>query len=1176
VTSHDELVRRDLAARRAAQTEFAIPLVLEAGAGTGKTSTLVARIVAWSLNTGWERASQSLGNAGARAVATRVLERVVAITFTEAAASEMAARVLQAFGELAQGREPLGVDPRLLPANAQDRSAALLEISDRLTICTIHAYCQRLLRRFPLVSEGLPGFEVDANGARRAAVLRSLLEQRMAEAYQEPVAPELLELASYGIGPHEIEAELETFFESGGRAAALAADPLSPTRVAEWRRDAKDLLLALRKHGLEPLLGGAKPGTPTAVTAEALLELEPALTSDSDPLGSQIASQIGSWEKRIFDRISAWSRGKFIRVDRASLGDASEAFAAAARRFKTWLGGARRFDPELLATARSILFPLAVEAEAEFRREGIQSFDGMLRDAESLLRDHPATRQVVQRAIDLFLVDEFQDTDQTQCELVKQIALCGRSSDRPSLFVVGDPKQSIYGWRNADLAAYEDCLRAIEQEGGRRHVLHRCFRSRPQLLDQIERWMRPCMQPEPGIQPAFEPLVATREPAPGQSCVEAWIDWLPSEVDDTPRKRLAGELATAEAQAIAGDLIERQDELQWSDVGILLRSRGELDRYLDALREAGIPFRVEGDRAYYRRREIIELSALVRCILDPADHISLLAWLRSIHVGIPDAALIPLWSREFPARMTALDAPDPQPLEALETCLREAAASLPADAPGLERIQDWEVLAYDAVVTLAELRWSFWHEAGDVFVEKLRQLTLAEATEASRYLGRHRLANVERFLRELESELCGDVHDTESLLRNLRRRLRRADPEEEARPTEDFENAVSVCTIHQAKGLEFDHVYLAQTHKASAKTEVRAEPGKLDTHWEYALFGAETPRFAQVNEVRTATARAELVRTLYVAMTRARERLVLLGNWPFDPDAKSAPSDANHHAALLSARDFGQARPEALFSADPSSATVSDGVTWLFADAFPSTLGKPTGMPIASDEFTSTAADAAAVERARESARLRQLQPLSIAATAVAGPKVEMTSAGGGRDGTSIGTAVHRALERLDWSLSPEILREAARSTAEATLAQLSPSDPEAARSRLHRLIDRFFDSDLGLRRLEIGEQAACEVPALLDAGALRADAASQVSGSIDLLYTDPDTGDWDVVDYKTDSVTSEAELDGLSRKYAHQGWVYATAVKRALGLDEMPRFELWLLDSGRIVEVAPVHSAPL
>ena len=137
------------------------------------------------------------------------------------------------------------------------------------------------------------------------------------------------------------------------------------------------------------------------------------------------------------------------------------------------------------------------------------------------------------------------------------------------------------------------------------------------------------------------------------------------------------------------------------------------------------------------------------------------------------------------------------------------------------------------------------------------------------------------------------------MLRGLRRRVREAEAEEEARPVDSSVDAVQVRTIHQVKGLDFEHVYLAQTHKRSAaQDDDEAGWAHCDGRIEYRLFGASTPGFARVREQRRRVAAAEQVRTLYVALTRAKDRLVISGSWP-DDGAPPEPERAGCHLDLL-------------------------------------------------------------------------------------------------------------------------------------------------------------------------------------------------------------------------------------------------------------------------------------
>ena len=189
----------DLENRSFAQSEFRNPVVVVAGAGTGKTALLVARVAAWCVGPGWDRHSDADSNQNA--VARRVIERVVAITFTEAAAAEMARKIGLAFLELASGGEPVGWSPdrAAIPEDSEElakRARCLSEESHRLTVSTIHAFCQRLLATYPLEAGLHPRFEVDADGRRVEALAEKVVESAMRRATSGPDRSHLQTLAA--------------------------------------------------------------------------------------------------------------------------------------------------------------------------------------------------------------------------------------------------------------------------------------------------------------------------------------------------------------------------------------------------------------------------------------------------------------------------------------------------------------------------------------------------------------------------------------------------------------------------------------------------------------------------------------------------------------------------------------------------------------------------------------------------------------------------------------------------------------------------------------------------------------------------------------------------------------------------------------------------------------------
>lgn len=1215
------LRERDREARRAAQTRFDRPLVLQAGAGTGKTTTLIGRLLAWALGTGWERTARRLAERAAAKpfgrpeevtidrIAAEVLSRVVAITFTEAAAAEMAGRTARELAALASGGEvPSWLDASLLPPAAERvaRARALLGTLDHLAVRTIHAFCRGLLADHPLEAGVHPDLAIDADGWRLEQVVQEIVEDSLREGYGAPGDPHLLALAALGHGPQEMVEAMIALLGFGLPATELAVDPFGPDAVLAFHGR---LTAACRTvHGL------ISPRTRKAKGNVRKIEegLGTLIDRLADTSGISVAS-LKEWAAELLPdnlrvRLHDWARK---RKEADLFADVLDELAAAAATLEQILGHLGCLDPELLDHGRLALRPLLAAVEAELRTQGVATFDFLLTGAEQLLARQPEVRRQVRRRIDQLLVDEFQDTDRIQCDLLRWLSLDGPAEERPGLFLVGDPKQSIYGWRNADLRAYDGFVAMVKEAGGEVMSLVENFRSVPVILEEVARVIEPVMLHRDGVQPPFEPLLACerRRDDPGfvrggtggagsrggWAPVEHWISWK-AEDERGAGKTSAGEAAQIEAAALAADLrsLHEQHGVRWREIAILLRSTGDLDLYLEELRRARVPFAVGRDKQYYRRREVIEAAALVRAVLDPGDHLALLTVLRSSIVGVPDAALIPLWNRQLPKLMTELGGPDPGALAAIREAVEGAAGAVPVKVPGIERVAGWELNLLAAVESLALLRRSFATETADVFVERLRGLTLVEATEAARYLGPYRLANLERFFRQLLATMEEGGGDVTAILRALRRSVSEAREAEEGRPTDGSEDAVAVLTIHGAKGLDFEHVYLVQLHKAPPGDRgPRTEAGRTEAGFEYRLFGAPTLGFDRVEAERREVEAAERVRLLYVGMTRAKDRVVLAGTWPDRRIGKPWDQARTPMDLLLSRRDLpGDLHlrwGEALAAESDPAWTFPDatGALWKFPALRPAEdpglAAEPERPSLPGPEEIALVSVGLRAERAR--ALAREARPFGGAASEEAhallreqqaerfagegpkrshGPVVDRAAA------MAAGGAIHRALEEWDLAADPRQETGRQRSLLPAYLAALVEGDElERSLPVAEGLLETFATGPLLERLRGLKDHLlARELSVLLPPGDGDHSPVGVVTGAIDLLYRDPESGGIVIADYKTDEVATGEEVKERAAVYASQGALYAKAIQEALGLAERPRFELWFLRRGTAVDV--------
>ncbi len=1226
----------DCRARLAAQTVFDRPLALEAGAGTGKTATLVARIVAWCLGPGWEFEAERGGTDDE--IATRVLDGIVAITFTDAAAAEMAGRVAEALaaleswdGETRPSSECPGLDevvaggpdrplrglfrealPHGLEA-VRTRSRALLTQIEGLRTSTIHAFAATVLSRFPIEAELHPAFTVDASGAALEELVEAAVEEILTEAYGGGACEaDALALARRGLGPAEITGAAMELARAAVPLEALEDDPFTEAAVAPLLGELAAHLLpcvpdaevfSASRHSIIAAsgrllveLGERLVGLGEAPALELALDLAEILRAG---LSAQVRSKLRN----------SWARGSFGQSPPEALSvEEMAGHLAAALPLLDFLV---RYDSPTFNALRRILLEVLGRVETEKRRRGVVGFRDLLDRARALLERSQGVRRTLRAEIHQLLVDEMQDTDPDQAEIVRLLALGDPVAERPCLFLVGDPKQSIYGWRSADLAVYEALVGAIVDAGGECHDLVINFRSVPRVLEEVARLVGPVMQREEGIQPAFIPLVPCTRLAGEEGHVDSlrrpvehWIASAPGQDGGAPgpkEKTPAAVAARLEARAVARDIASlRHAGAKLSEMGILMRSRGWLETLLAALREHGIPYVVGRDRSFFRTREVVEAMALLRVVLDRHDPLALAVVLRSPLIGVPDAALAPLWRAGLPGLVSRMDPGRGNPAVELEAAVSAAATGVQAlglRVEGLAELAGWPEALCGFLDVVGALRESFAADPPDRFLEKLRQHSLLEPLAAGRFPGAYRLANIDRFLRSLEELLLGGA--TAGTILGWLRRMGREQPDEEAgRPREEVGEAVRVLTIHGAKGLEFEHVWLLQTH---APQGAGAGPGtaaaRLHGHWELCLAGLPTPGFIELEERRRRVEEAERVRLLYVALTRAKRRLVTSGCW--NPNGGRGGSFLE---LLRQRRGLRGGSPgawpgslqEIWGSVGASARVEGDDAFWVLPGHPAWDTEMPpaprTTPPAASATGDRIREDARRLDALRAAAAARQARPwlggmsheahrelAQLVAAAVEGaetPEEEMARrpAGAPRDlAAAVGTAVHRVLERFEpGAPDPGAELERRRREAAAWLKTVLPAGklPEA-RARLAALLETFHTGPLWNRWLALGKGdhiLARELPVLLPPHEAPEAPVGALTGVIDLLYRDPDTGAPVIADYKTDD---PGHLDDRAQAYRSQLALYARAIEQALGLETPPRTELWFLAAGEVVRLA-------
>ncbi|TCK22781.1 UvrD-helicase domain-containing protein [Pseudonocardia endophytica] len=774
-------------------------LFVEAGAGSGKTRSLVERIAA-------------LVTSGVP------MRKIAAITFTEKAAAELRDRL----------RDEL---------DGRGAVVALDEL-DGAAIGTLHAFARRILSEHAIEAGLPPLLEVLDHVASQVAVDRRF-DELQTELLDDPEMSSTLRLA-FAAGlklPHV--RELYRAFDSEWDLVSERVDPTPPPtlppRIDDLRLRARELAaqrdrcdnhadkLAVRLAELEDWADRAD------VVDEARI-----LTSlGSAPRAGRIG-QAGNWGgaagiAAVRDELVAWRDDVETRH--------GEVVDRVLRRLAAWVGS------RVLAAAD------------ERRAQGRLQFHDLLVLARRLVRDSADARAALQRRFPRLLLDEFQDTDRIQIEVALRIA-CGAEADASdwrdltpppgSVFVVGDPKQSIYRFRRADIATYLDARDVLDD----RVDLTTNFRSTHAIIDWVDTTFAALISERAGAQPAFVPLEPRPDAEGGDPVVVLGAAAHAELRADAVRAEEARDIASLITTALCdGDVVRDGDgtrPVRAHDIAILVPTRASILGLEEELDRAGIAYRTEAATFVYSAPEIREVMLCLRAVDDPSDELAVVSTLRSSLFGCADAEL---WR------------------------WRDAGGSWNPFAPTPDGQGDCRVA--DAMNVLS--RWSRGRsrrtpaELLDDVLDARR--VLEAAVDGPRYRETWRRL---RFV--VDQARAWSEAERGSLREYLRWASQQA--EDRARVTETVlperdTSAVRITTVHASKGLEFPFVVLAGLGSGPATvrpTVLWPASGNYELR-----LGKDRPTagYEAADAEELDLEACERIRLLYVAATRATSRLVV-------------------------------------------------------------------------------------------------------------------------------------------------------------------------------------------------------------------------------------------------------------------------------------------------------------
>src|SRR5881296_1565812 len=835
----------DQSARERIRTDLDTTLVVEAAAGTGKTTELVGRMVA-VLMAGRGR-----------------LDGMVAVTFTDTAAGELKLRLR---GEIERARQEPGRSPQ-----ARRLLTDALPQLEEARIGTIHSFCADLLRERPVEAGVDPLFEVAPDD-----VARMLLDRAYDRWFEAVLA---------GPGPGVRRILRRRTGEDGPRGLLRAAVYALAERrdfPTPWRRapgfdrdGAIDGLLA----EMAALAEWAARGNPEDYFTRSLAELarfvddvaraEAVRPRDHDGLEADLVRFVRDWH-------AAWVgfRSAPNGFPKAELREKRDALKVRLDRFIADAGA--DLAPEL----RDELWPV-VETYGELKkRAGCLDFLDLLLLARNLVRGKAAVRRELQRRFTHLFVDEFQDTDPLQAEILLLLATDDPTVDdwrraRPvagKLFIVGDPKQSIYRFRRADVALYEEVKRRVVDAGGALVELTTSFRAVPEIQEAVNAAFAPRL--DGGSQARYVPLapfrsgvdsqpalVALPVPAPYgkfrtivqwkiEEClpdaVAAFVEWLVrgSGWTVTERERPA-ERVPLRARHVC--LLFRRFRSFRTD---------ETHPYVRALEARHLPHLLVGGTSFHRREEVEAIRNALAAIERPEDELAVFATLRGPLFVLGDAALL-----AFRERQGSLHAFRPVPAE-LPDPLREVAGALGTLRDlhrGRNRRPIADTIGRLLAATRAHAGLAIWPTGEQALANVTRLMDLARRAE------RTGLTSFRAFVEWLaEQSEHGEAGD--------------------APIVEEGTEGVRMMTVHGAKGLEFPVVVLADLSCNETPREPRRWVDADRGLCVQQLAGCTPPELHEHAAEEMAREGEEATRVLYVAATRARDLLVVpaLGDGRYD------------------------------------------------------------------------------------------------------------------------------------------------------------------------------------------------------------------------------------------------------------------------------------------------------
>ena len=865
-------------------------LAITANAGSGKTRVLVKRYVDL-----FERDSR---------LAAR---NVAAITFTDSSAAELRTRIAEE------------VKDRLVATSREEteRRHRLLGLRDSLSnafIGTIHGFASRVLRAYPVEANIDASFALLTGADQRIFVgeaISRVFYSALDEAYQAKEETPLLHLFR-ALGRSDVTGLIRTLIANRSRSANIQKVLLSEPDdkiLSAWRTEFEQVLGFPNQPSTKALLASIMECKKNGVRAQ---EVEPYFEAFISAKGffETVYAFYGLASRLI-------TKDRTIHSQRIDLKKLSPELASDIANLIAWYGShepllkacpvsEEEFETEhreyisLLRATFNLYDQVLEEYTANKTAYGLLDFDDLILGFKRLLEDSRIRAELAAQFL-YVMIDEYQDTDENQFELAR--SLTENFGTRNNLTIVGDPKQSIYTFRNADASIFHQTRQSITSQqltalaleesielnllpGEERGeiALRESFRMTDVPLTLINRLFRSVMQAQPSSGFGTEEVEYSDLVQGRTSNIAGIVEWicpaannlptLEEEKDETEDADEASLIALKIRQIVNDSqgkyLVEVKGErrtARYDDIAVLLRSRTNLPTLEQAFRLANIPYTIAKGAGFYSQQEILDISSYLNFLITPLNDIALAAILRSPFFALSDVDLFQIAHHRSTLRQ---DNESRSFWDQIQSYTKET--KKPHLLRAVEQLRQNLTLAGRTNAAL--------------LVEKIYAETGIFATLAAEPNGMQKVMNLEKFLAQARESDASGFSSLFDFVDRIQYLIEEDENESQATVL-STSGAVQIMTVHGAKGLEFPIVIVPFLQKKFKLDHVRLLDKKLGLHIKYPDTDKK-PLIAELIRLRAKHSTiAEEKRIFYVALTRARDHLILSSTMPAKPPKDS-------------------------------------------------------------------------------------------------------------------------------------------------------------------------------------------------------------------------------------------------------------------------------------------------